>query len=267
MRLLNISSHMVYPPAKASIAPPPPLASASHVRQGIQLKQPLDYVHFNTGDVNERFNRFLYGNSGTGPVGANFSSTAQQRFAPPQFCSDLHQAMQALCEEGNIQLLAMRGSGRTAHSHSVTVNPHTNDANYLYSIHARDKELPKVRIDNSDVDVQSNAFVNAQGEAFPIANKPLYEFRENGQTLVSLGGRDAADELKLPLQHTSQALQYPERTRVKLEGDKKLIILSSDWKQLPESVIKGLNSIGDILREFDPRKTYYEDEHHTKRWQ
>ncbi|MFN9691767.1 MAG: hypothetical protein ACK551_06690 [Vampirovibrionales bacterium] len=251
MRLSPLSFQNTYASAKAS-------PTHSLARTGVTLNPKLRYVYFNTGDINQRFSRFLYGNLGRGPVGRNYKTSQTRsatRSAPAQFRSDLHKAMKLLCQEGLITLTADRGN----HGHLVTLNPHTNNPHFPYSIHAMDVELPKVSSDGKRVDLKSNALVNYKGEAFPYPNKPLYEFLIDGVPQPNwgmLGWIQYKNVLSFPMFHISQILQMPRYARIKLDHHKNQFQLDRDQQQLPSSVIEGLNIISELLRPFDPRLSY-----------
>jgi hypothetical protein len=227
----------------------------------VKLNPPLRYVRFNTGKINERFNRFLYGYLGRGPVGRNYK-TLQTRSAPARFRSDLHEAMKLLCQEGLITLTAYRGT----HGHTVTIDPRTNDPHFPYSIHAMDVELPKVSRYGKRVDIKSNALVNSKGEAFPYPDKPLYQFligREFQMNSGMLGWIEYQNELSFPMFHIYQFLENPDNAIIKLVDNKKILNLNlaRDQDQLPSSVIEGLNRISKVLGTFDPRLSYTKPSH------
>ena len=202
------------------------------------------------GSINERFNRFLYGSDGRGLVGTSLD-TMQTRFLPPQFCSDLHEAMKKLCNEGAITLSVLRSPGtKHQHGHVVTIKPNPNNSELPYSIHAKDHEPWEKAY------YQSNALVNNQGEAFPYSEKPLCEFLVNGENSLLYKGRSAENELKFPIVHIAQALQNHQATIVKLAQNRRTLNLAEDSNQLPSSVIEGLNSISDVLRPFNSKLSY-----------
>jgi hypothetical protein len=251
MRLSPLSFQNTYASAKAS---PHSLA-----RTGVRLNDPLGYVRFNTGDMNLRFNLFLHGLHGRGPVGEKLKNSNGwvHLFPPAQFCSDLHEAMKLLCQEGLITLTADRGN----HGHLVTLNPHTNNPHFPYSIHALDVELPAIRTNRKRVDLKSNALVNFNGEACPYPNKPLYEHLEDKEPVITGFGSNSDNELKLPIHFNYQVLANPHHARIKFGHDRKQFNLAEDQDQLPSSVIEGLNIISEVLRPFDPRLPYTQPYH------
>ena len=249
MRLSSLSFQNTYASAKASPAD-------AQARTGVTLNNPLSYVPFNTGDMNLRFNRYLHGLHGRGPVG-EISNGSFYLSPPAQFCSDLHKAMKLLCQEGLITLTADRGN----HGHLVTLKPRQNDPHFPYSIHTLDVELPAIRDDGTRVDIQSNALVNSSGVACAYPNKPLYEYLEDKEPVVTGFGPESENELKVPIHHIYQILQMPRYARIKLDHHKNQFQLDRDQKQLPSSVIEGLNIISKILRPFDPRLSYTQPFH------
>jgi hypothetical protein len=270
MRLSPLSSQNAYASAKAS-----PTHSLTHThartqaRTGVKLNEPLSSAYSNLRVVDLHFNRFLYGERGSGPVGASF----KKGLVTPQFCPKLREAMLLLCQEGSIKLSALRGVGeerKRTHSHSVTINPNTGDAQFPYSIHTTDFELPKVRDDGNLSKRQTNAFVNQNGVASPYFDQPLSErlfFFTNENRLetepYSLDPK-RTNELKQPMHYFRQIGQNPQKVLVQLEDKKGLFNLADQQAKLPESFIKGLNLTFDILRDFNPELTYSKASHFIK---
>jgi hypothetical protein len=258
------------PPNNFSIAKNPSAYSAAQQRQGIVLNAPLPHVPFNTENINPAFNRFL---TKSGLVGATYHEVGigengkmtilpKSQYGRPiflaKFCSDLDQSMRLLCEEGPIEFLALRGSGRTAHSHTVSLKPSVNNE-FVYSIDAKDRELPRVRRDGFDVLVESNAQVDQAGNQIFNPNNSGFRHVTNGKVQENSGGWEAPDAFKLPVRYLYQLLETPERAIVKLRGRRPQANLERDWRQLPSGVIKGLNQISDALRQFDPNDEYIID--------
>jgi hypothetical protein len=255
-------------PNNFSIAKNPPAFSAAPQRQGIVLNDPLARIHFNTDDVNPRFNRYL---TKSGLVGATMHEVGRgmnneitilpegqngdSSIFLAKFCSDLHKSMKLLCEQGPIQFLALRGSGRTAHSHTVSLKPSVNNE-FVYSIDAKDRELPRVRDDGLDVLLESNAQVDQAGNEIFNPNKPGFKHVTNGKVRPNYGGWGGPDAFLLPVMHLYQFLEDPEKAIVQLRG-RPQANLERDWRQLPSGVIEGLNLISDALEPFDMQRYRY----------
>lgn len=189
----------------------------------------------------------------------NNESTIPTPILLAKFCPDLHKSMKLLCEEGPIEFLAPRGFRQTAHSHAVSLKPSVNKE-VVYSIGAKDRETPRVRIvgtipDDDDLLVESNAQVDLAGNEIFNPNKPGFRHVQNGEVMPINAGWGSPDGLKFPLKHFYEVFQNPERAIVKLRG-RQLANLERDWRQLPSGVIEGLNQISDALRQFDPNDEY-----------
>jgi hypothetical protein len=220
------------------------------------------------------FLRFLKGDKGKGPVGIH-----RERFLGlpihkrPQFCTELHEAMQLLCKTGAIELASLRGEGNTLHYHKVILKPIQNPR-FKYEICSRDDESFKARAligDQTHLKVQSNTYVDKEGKAYRSPGKPLSkcELRYLGEetfidcTATMRRSETYLNELVEPIYYFYQLLAEHDRAYIRIEGAPapRKINLLRQQDELPSYVVEGLNKIHAVLSKFNPNLSYTEPSH------